>query len=258
MNENIEFLVFGRKRIGAEWSPAMNPGLDKLYYVYDGEAYYNGMRLEPGHLYIFPESRGKWELRGSFDHLYFDFFPYPPLMISGVIDLDIREYPGIKAVCDAASALFTVYKRREVVSEAKLTLEILLGLIGRTVRLRSTGDGRVDRAIEYISACVNDHGGDGLTGRELAGLVNLDRFYFSKLFREKTGTTPGKFSRGLRMKRAAAMLRSGATVTEAALAAGFLSDAAFVCSFRKYFGVTPGKFRVGKPDPGSYGGEPEA
>ena len=60
------------------------------------------------------------------------------------------------------------------------------------------------------------------------------------------------------MKRAAAMLRSGATVTEAALAAGFLSDAAFVCSFRKYFGVTPGKFRVGKPDPGSYGGEPEA
>lgn len=236
----------------------MDPGLDKLYYVYDGEAYYNGMRLEPGHLYIFPESRGKWELHGSFDHLYFDFFPYPPLMISGVIDLDIREYPGIKAVCDTASALFTVYERREVVSEAKLTLEILLGLIGRTVQLRSTGDGRIDRAIEYISACVNDHGGAGLTGRELAGLVNLDRFYFSKLFREKTGTTPGKFSRGLRMKRAAAMLRGGATVTEAALAAGFLSDAAFVCSFRKYFGVTPGKFRVGKPDPGSYGGEPEA
>lgn len=219
MNENIEFLVFGRKRIDSEWSPATDPGLDKLYYVYDGEAYYNGMRLEPGHLYIFPESRGKWELRGSFDHLYFDFFPYPPLMISGVVDLDVGKYPGIKAVCDAASALFTMYERREVVNEAKLTLGILLGLIGRTVRLRSTGDSRVDRAIEYISAAVNDHAGAGLSGRELAGLVNLDRFYFSKLFREKTGMTPGRFSRGLRMKRAAAMLRSGASVSDAASAA---------------------------------------
>lgn len=236
MPGGIEFLVFGRKKISSKWTPSTLVGLSKLYYIYGGSAYYNGNKLEAGHLCIFPDCRGVWELSGEFDHLYFDFFMTPPLLPGCMIDICVDDHPEIRAVCDAASTIFTLFPRENIRNEAGLILELLLDLCDRIHKLRSTGDERIDRAIGYI--CGKDNITDG---RQLAGLVHLDRYYFLKLFRKKTGMTPGKYARLVKLGRAAAMLEEGASVSETAAAVGFASDTAFVGAFRKCFGTTPGK-----------------
>jgi AraC-like DNA-binding protein len=66
---------------------------------------------------------------------------------------------------------------------------------------------------------------------------------FGRRFRRETGITPREWLRRARLARAMAALSGGASVTEAALEAGYSSLSAFVAAYRALFGVTPGRAR---------------
>lgn len=65
----------------------------------------------------------------------------------------------------------------------------------------------------------------------------------TRLFRRHLGITPRSYLESLKLSRAAEVLESGASVTEAALRSGFSDCSHFIALFRRRFGETPLKFR---------------
>lgn len=82
----------------------------------------------------------------------------------------------------------------------------------------------------------------GGTGEEISARVHVSRFHFDRIVAAALTETPGACRRRLLLERAAYALADGASVGEAALAAGYRSPEAFARAFRKSHGVAPSSF----------------
>lgn len=85
-------------------------------------------------------------------------------------------------------------------------------------------------------------------GAALAAGANYSRFYFQRMFRERTGETPGDCRRRLLLERAAYHLRhTTRPVTDIALEASFDSLEGFSRAFRKAYRASPSHYRRLEP-----------
>lgn len=66
----------------------------------------------------------------------------------------------------------------------------------------------------------------------------------SRLFRAETGMTFPQWRTQLRLQHALALLARGEAVTAVAVACGFATPSAFIESFRRALGTTPGRYRA--------------
>lgn len=124
------------------------------------------------------------------------------------------------------------------VSATEALVEALLLRVLRRVAPASTGDGRIQRALELIhEGFANDLGID-----ELARAAHMSRFHFSRAFRAETGLAPYAYLQRHRIERAAALLRKRRSVTEAAFDSGFRDLGRFARAFRGRFGVAPSEY----------------
>lgn len=83
-----------------------------------------------------------------------------------------------------------------------------------------------------------------LTLEETARHVGFSPTYFSKVFKDEMGTTFNNYLGNLRVERSKTLLLSGdLAVGDVCAAVGFEDQSYFIKVFRKYTGVTPGKFR---------------
>lgn len=73
----------------------------------------------------------------------------------------------------------------------------------------------------------------------LAAVAGLSESRFLHVFRESTGTPLRRYLMWQRLQRAAPLLVTRATLTEAAFAAGFSDAAHMTRTFKRLFGVTP-------------------
>jgi AraC-like DNA-binding protein len=79
---------------------------------------------------------------------------------------------------------------------------------------------------------------------ELAGLVGLSRFHFSRSFRRTTGLAPYQFILASRVERAKAILSGSETsMAEISASLGFGSQTQFSAAIRKLTGLIPSQFR---------------
>ena len=98
----------------------------------------------------------------------------------------------------------------------------------------------VDKATQLISEHLSDtdYSIDSLC-REMA----MSRTLFYVKLKSFTGKSPQDFIRIIRLERAAQMLRNGRSVSDAATLAGFENAKYFSTVFKKYFGVSPSKYK---------------
>src|SRR5438552_13804427 len=110
----------------------------------------------------------------------------------------------------------------------------------------STGTDRLRALIDILVQSIDDRA----RGEELARRAYLSRFHFDRLVGAALGETPAALRRRLLLERAAYQLLRGASVTEAAVEAGYSSPEAFARSFRRAFATLPSarseERRVGK------------
>lgn len=99
---------------------------------------------------------------------------------------------------------------------------------------------RVDRATSMIDA----HYAEPLSLGAMARETGMSVFHFARVFRELQGLPPHRYLTRVRLARAEARLRQGASVTDTCFAVGFGSLSHFVTSYRRRYGVTPSVTRA--------------
>jgi len=93
---------------------------------------------------------------------------------------------------------------------------------------------------DYVQAHLRER----ISLDDLAAAVSLSRFHFARRFRQSTGTSPHEFVLRQRVARARTMLtRTGAPLTDVALACGFADQSHLNRVFKAHVGTTPGRFR---------------
>ena len=115
----------------------------------------------------------------------------------------------------------------------------LLAAFSEKQATRSLAEEYVLRAKNYIeSAYLND-----ITVEKMARFLNLDRCYFSTLFKKHTGRSPQQYLVEFRLHKAAALLTDGYSPGEAAIGCGYRDTTNFSRMFSRYFGVAPSHYR---------------
>ncbi|MEU9078509.1 helix-turn-helix transcriptional regulator [Kitasatospora sp. NPDC004745] len=122
----------------------------------------------------------------------------------------------------------------------------------------------MDTAVERAIECIRARYGDPLTLTEIAESALLSRFYFTRLFKEETGLTPGRFLAAIRIHEAKRLIATTSmSITEVSFAVGYNSLGSFTNSFTAGVGVSPSRYRrlargggegLPEPDPGTWTG----
>jgi len=83
-----------------------------------------------------------------------------------------------------------------------------------------------------------------LTGAAMARTACMSSGHFSRKFHAAYGETPYSYLMTRRVERAKALLRQGASVTDACLAVGGVSLGSFSSRFSEIVGMTPTQYRA--------------
>jgi len=114
---------------------------------------------------------------------------------------------------------------------------------GTTTAEPETSDAPV--AIQRVVSHIDRNLGTGLGVDRLAGIAQLSRAHFVRLFTASVGSAPSTYVFAQRMERAERLLiATDSGIGEIAAACGFADGNYFAKAFRRAHGLTPGEFRA--------------
>lgn len=142
----------------------------------------------------------------------------------------LSKYSGKQAALNRLTESLFIMLLREQMSEAATARGLAAAL----------QDARISKA---LSAMHNDCERRWKV-EELADIASMSRSAFADLFKTLLGEAPMAYLSGVRMQKAWVWLsEEGVTVYEAALRAGYETEASFSKAFKKVVGVSPGSVR---------------
>ncbi|WP_240837166.1 helix-turn-helix transcriptional regulator [Acidaminobacter sp. JC074] len=98
----------------------------------------------------------------------------------------------------------------------------------------------VNRILHYLHLQIEDY----YTIEDLTNSLGISQSYAAKIFKEHMDTSIMKYGKELKIKRAKALLRGNASVTEIGEKLGFYDQAHFSKTFKRITGVSPQKYRL--------------
>ena len=164
-----------------------------------------------------------------------------------------NRVPGIRAASchDAYSA--AVGAKAEGMNVLVLALhslepdhaqQVVDAYLGATLAPIEAVGGLPPRRLQRVFSHVRENIAQELAVVELAQVVGMSQYYFSKLFKLSTGTTPHQYVMRQRVEHAQELLREGRTpLAEVATHVGFETQSHFTSVFRRLCGVTPKHYR---------------
>lgn len=112
--------------------------------------------------------------------------------------------------------------------------------VSRKSRLTENSGGIIQEARAYISG----HYHKNLSLEDVSRIINLSPYYFSKLFKEETGTTFVEYVTGLRISKAKELLENNQmSMKEICIETGYGDPNYFSRIFKKTVGITPTEYR---------------
>ncbi len=109
-----------------------------------------------------------------------------------------------------------------------------------TAAVQATPASRVAAACRQI-----EHAESAPSLKQLAADAGLSPYHFHRVFKGITGMTPREYAAAYRAGRVRTELRSGKSVTEAVVSAGYSSGSRFYEKSTSHLGMTPTQFRKG-------------
>ena len=132
----------------------------------------------------------------------------------------------------------TPYTARQRATMEQVALDQLRRVDQLPVGLPTLADDR----LRAIDALLRADPADERTLAELGVVVGASERTLSRLFRQETGMTFPQWRIQFRLQHALVLLADRTPVTTTALACGWSNTSAFIETFRRAFGATPGKF----------------
>jgi AraC-like DNA-binding protein len=103
-------------------------------------------------------------------------------------------------------------------------------------------NGNEDFAIRRTKRFLDEHYAERVSLDELAKLMRLSAYHLNRPFRRKIGMPPHEYQVQVRIMKAKSFLRLGRSISETASLVGFVDQSHFTRHFKRFVGVTPGKF----------------
>lgn len=160
--------------------------------------------------------------------------PYESARVTATLEkmaVELRD-PGAggAALLEALVTVLTLELARECVGGAPLR------------GVPKLAKSQVARVRDYVEANL----GRDVSLAELAGVVGLSRWHFSRAFKAASGLSPHRFVEARRIERACELLANRSlTVGAIARAVGFGGASQFARAFRRRRGMSPLKYRAG-------------
>jgi transcriptional regulator GlxA family with amidase domain len=132
----------------------------------------------------------------------------------------------------------TPYTARQRASMEQVALDQLRRVDQLPVGLPALADDR----LRAIAALLRADPADERTLAEFGVVVGASERTLSRLFRQEAGMTFPQWRTQFRLQHALVLLADRTPVTSTALACGWSNPSAFIETFRRAFGATPGKF----------------
>jgi AraC-like DNA-binding protein len=129
--------------------------------------------------------------------------------------------------------LRTLFEKRPDARELRASTEDILGFSKR--RARHDIDARVARVVRLMQ----DEGSGVSSAEETASAAGLSASHFQHLFTTEVGVPFRRYRGWQRLRAAIRSAAAGASLTDAAHAAGFADQAHFSRAFRAAFGAPP-------------------
>ena len=97
-----------------------------------------------------------------------------------------------------------------------------------------------EQAVEYIKSHIHQN----MTLQEIADVVGLSPYYFSRLFKKEIGYAPIEYVSMMKINYAKLMLRTTTvSIAEIAESLGYSSESSFINAFKLRRGLSPHKYR---------------
>ena len=228
--QKIDFSIYGRRILERKFIPVFDINVSKIYYIHDGwidvKIEDQSYRLEKGHLYLIPNVLAN--IMSMYieyvDHTYFDFFTFPCIRNSEVVDIPLDDEPLLKAHIHALSLYVEKYPLKHNDAEqvqldfVASSLRNLLILINEKIEIISSRDEIVEKIIDFIYKEYMHK----LSVTELAKTFHLEKGALIRRFKRYTAMTPYRYIKLLRVNRAQTLIKEGnQTLEKIAQAVGY-------------------------------------
>jgi len=133
------------------------------------------------------------------------------------------------------------HRYTDVFSASAAAYRMMMAILGACETHAAPDRGIRERVLNYCLRNLDQP----ISVDAMARAANLSRWYFSRRFRAAEGCSPWEFMLKLKMDQAATLLQNTClTVKEIADRCGFDEPSYFCRVFRKYYRISPAKFRT--------------
>jgi AraC-like DNA-binding protein len=157
-----------------------------------------------------------------------------PFVRNPVVDLTAAQRNALSAAWEMESEIDDIGRTDIVATVADILLAASSGAATASTALRLPGLSRVRSLIAARPA-------DRYPLGELERLANLDRWSLARQFRAAFGTSPSRFRTLRQLDSVRALVISGSSLADAALAAGFADQSHMSRQFKRAYGLTPAR-----------------
>lgn len=146
------------------------------------------------------------------------------------------KFANLPPVLTLSDDIFPALMRSGYAEGAEYRIaSVLLRLYAELFSGKSSGNQHVRKVESYIQTRFMQQ----ITVEKIAELLNLDRRYLTRLFKEKTGQTIQEYLIATRLKEACEYLQKGYSVHDAAFLCGYEDVSNFSRMFKNQFGLSP-------------------
>lgn len=233
-------IVFGHQECPAKW--AYGPAVRTywlLHYIHNGKGIFirdgKTYNVKKGDIFVIPPFIETYYEADSIDPWKYTWIGFDADAKSEkIFNEPVLRRPDSEKIFDDMKRCFDMENSKGAFLSSKIW-----ELVALLIESDKSTASHIDKAISMMQSEYSS----GITVAEIAKQINLDRCYFSALFKKEIGISPIDYLTELKLRKAAELISVyGKSPTTVANSVGYADYCHFSKAFKKLFGCSPRKY----------------